>query len=539
MDRPLEAFATSAHRSKLLSRRRVLQRLLAAAAIPLGLDACSDGGGASSQDTPQRATVTPPADSTPPAAPAAPVATTPKPAEPAPPQTAPPVAPRWAPGSPTARLQAAVRDAVAPVVTTEPITVSQGPASSADPSLGSVATIYPTPRGALNPNPQNLATLPQVWGFHRETWGNGAVGYIGSNSGNDSWYVPLAWWHRAATLSAFSTCGLHFVFHGRSFEVLFAGTNVQITLIADGKLMAPRYITTALNSGVPGAPLSAPNAYVKLDFGYSARRKISLYAASSQGPCAIAIGKDDTLEPWDRSGETSFCAMTDSYGQAAAINWPLGGPFWEAAMLLGVTHLDLNAIGGTGFAPNPGNADVRLPGNAFGARIASAAATRPDLFLTAGGINDNNSVADGVVYSSPEAAKAGFEAAAKAYFEDLRTALPDSVLAAMGPWAPVESIPVSATAQSKADAILSGLRAAGEPWVFLDNLNGGWINSSNVLEPPKGRGWQTGTGNVAQPKGDGNGDLYVDAGGVHPTPEGCVYLGEMLAAGLRESILAL
>jgi hypothetical protein len=428
---------------------------------------------------------------------------------------------------------------VPPVVTTEPITVTQGPANSADPSIGSSATIYPTPRGALNPNPVNLTTLPEVWGFHREAWDDGSAGYIGSSAGNDSWYVPLAWWHRAATLSAFSTCGLHFVCDGRSFEVLFAGTNVQITLIADGKLMASRYITTVLNAGVPGAPLSAANAYVKLDFGYAARRNISLYASSSQGPCAIAIGTGDTIEPWDRSSETSFCAMTDSYGQASGVNWPLGGPFWEAATLLGVTHLDLNAIGGTGFAPNPGNPDAQLSGNAFGARIASAAATRPDLFLTAGGINDNNSVADPPLYASADAAKAGFEAATKAYFEDLRAALPNSVLAAMGPWAPVESIPVSAVAQSKADAILAGLRTAGEPWVFLDNLNGGWLNSSGALAPATGRGWQTGTGNVGKPKGDGNGDQYVDAGGVHPTPDGCVYLGQMLAAGLRESILAL
>jgi lysophospholipase L1-like esterase len=428
---------------------------------------------------------------------------------------------------------------VPPVVTTEPITATQGQANSADPSIGSDAVIYPPPRGALNPNPLSLATLPQVWGFRRETWDDGAAGYIGSASGNDSWYVPLAWWHRAATLSAFSTCGLHFICDGRSLEVLFAGTNVQITLIADGKLMAPGYVTTVLNAGVPGATLSAPNAYVKLDFGYAKRRKVSLYAASSQGPCAIAVGKGDTLEPWDRSSETSFCAMTDSYGQAPGVNWPLGGPFWEAATQLGVTHLDLDAIGGTGYAPNPGNPDVRLAGNAFGARIASAAATRPDLFVTAGGINDNNSVADPPLYASPDAAKAGFEAAAKAYFEDLRAALPDSVLAAMGPWAPVESMPVSAAAQSKADAILAGLRAAGEPWVFLDNLNGGWINSSGAQELSTGRGWQTGTGNIAHPKGDGNGDQYVDAGGVHPTPDGCVYLGRMLAECLRGSIVAL
>jgi hypothetical protein len=514
-----------------MSRREALQRLwicaqVGAVAVPLGLAACSNGGNA---DDP--AVAQPPA-AAPPAAP--PVVEPPA----APPPAVPPAAPP-APDTPLARLQATLRSAVAPAVTTQPITVTQGAAHSADPSIGSDAAIFPAPRGALNPNPVSLATLPEVWGYRRDTWGEGFVGYIGSAAGNDSWYVPLARWHRAATLSAFSTCGLHFVFDGRAFEMLFAGDHTQITLFADGKLMAPQYITTALHAGVPDAPLSAPNAYVKFDFGYAARREISLYAASSQGPCAIAIGKDDALEPWDRTGEASFCALTDSYGQAAGVNWPLGGPFWEAATLLGIAHLDLDAIGGTGFAPNPGSADARVPGNAFGARIASGAATAPDLFVTAGSINDNNFMADPPLYGSTEEAKAGFDAAVSAYFRDLRAALPASVLAAMGPWAPVETMPVNAIAQSKADSIRSALRAAGGPWVFLDNLNGGWLNSAGAFVPPTGRGWQTGTGTVARPQGDGNGDLYVAADGVHPTPAGCLYLGQILAANLKDAILAL
>jgi len=493
-----------------LSRRQALRRLaeFGTLAVPLGIGACRSGDGYPDAGLP---------------APLVP--------EPSPPAAA--------PNERVARLQATLRNAVPPPVTNEPITVTQGSEESADPSIGAGAEIYPAPRGQLNPNPLSLATLPEVWGYRRETWGEGAISYIGSAEGNDSWYVPLAWWHRAATLSAFSTCGLHFVCDGRAFEVLFAGSRPLVTLFADGKFMAPQYIDHALYGGVQDTPLAAANAYVRFDFGYAAPRRISLYASSSQGPCAIAIGRDKRLEPWDRSGEPSFCVLTDSYGQAPGVNWPLGGPFWEAATLLGIPHLDLNAIGGTGFAPNPSNADTRLPGNAFGARVASGAATAPDLFLTAGGINDNNFFADPPFYDSPEAAKAGFEAAVGAYFADLRAALPDSVLAAMGPWAPVESIPVNPIAQSKADAILAGLRAIGGPWVFVDNLNGGWRNSAGALVSPTGRGWQTGTGNVTNPKGDGNADLYVAGDGVHPTPAGCLYLGQVLAASLRDAILAL
>ncbi len=489
-----------------LSRRRALRGLagLAAAASAVSLSGCSGGGSDGNA------------------------------AQPPPPTRVPPAV-----GTPLWRLQNAVLRGAPLTVATAGITVTQGAAQSADPSIGADALIVPTPRGmAVNPNPDTLATLSELWGYRRDTWKQSTIGYIGSAAGNDSWYVPIGQWHDAATLLAFSACGLHFTLAGRAFEVLFAGTHVQVTLLADGEFVAPGFIEMELHSGVLGAPLAAANAYLRFDFGSSATRRISLYAASSQGPCAIAIGKQDALTPWDRSGAPSCCAMTDSYGQRPGVNWAMGGPFWEAASLLGIPHLDLNALGGTGYAPNNGGTDARNPGNAFVARVADGVVTAPDLVLTAGGINDNNSVAAPPLYASAAEAKAGFDAAVQRYFRDLRSALPDAVLAAMGPWAPVESLPVDAVAQSKADTILAALQSIAGPWVFLDNLHGGWITSAGASAPATGRGWQTGTGNVGQPRGDGNGDTYVAADGVHPTPVGCQYLGGIIAAQLGAAILA-
>ena len=488
-----------------LSRRRALRGLasLAAAASVVSVSGCGRGGSDNA--------VPPP-----------------------PPTRVPP-----APGTPLWRLQNAVLRAAPPTVATAGITVTQGAAQSADPSIGADALILPTPRGiAVNPNPDTLATLPALWGYRRDTWKQSTIGYIGSAAGNDSWYVPIAQWHDAATLQAFSVCGLHFTLAGRAFEVLLAGTHVQVTLLADGQYVAPGFIETELHAGVPGGPLAAANAYLRFDFGSSATRRISLYAASSQGPCTIAIGKQDTLTPWVRSDEPRFSAIADSYGQARGVNWATGGPFWEAASLLGIPHLDLNALGGTGYAPNNGGNDARNPGNAFVARVAEGVVTAADLLLTAGGVNDNNSVAAPPLYASAGEAKAGFDAAVQRHFRDLRAALPDAVLAAMGPWAPVESFPVDAVAQSKADTILAALRSIAGPWVFLDNLHGGWVTSAGASAPATGRGWQTGTGNVGQPRGDGNGDTYVAADGVHPTPAGCQYLGGVIAAHLGAAILA-
>ena len=442
-------------------------------------------------------------------------------------------------GTPLSRLQNALSRGAPPSVATAGITVTQGAAQSADPSIGADALIVPMPRGiAVNPNPDTLATLPDVWGYRRDTWKRATISYIGSAAGNDSWYVPIAQWHDAATLRAFSTCGLHFTFTGRAFEVLFAGTNVKVTMLADGQYVAPGFIETELHSGVPGAALATPNAYARFDFGSSATRRISFYATSSEGPCAIARAKLDMLNPWDRTGEPAFCAITDSYGQSRGVNWATGGPFWEAASQLGIPHLDLNAIGGTGYAPNDNADETRNPGNSFVARVAEGVVTAPDLVLTAGSFNDDNSFDAPPLYASAAEAKAGFDAAVQRHFRDLRAALPDALLAAMGPWAPVESSPVDAVAQSKADTIRAALQSIAGPWVFLDNLHGGWITSAGASAPATGRGWQTGTGNVGQPHGDGNGDTYVAVDGVHPTPAGSQYLGGVIAAQLGAAIRA-
>lgn len=408
--------------------------------------------------------------------------------------------------------------------------VTQGNAQSTTSSLGVGALFYPP---LLNPDQLTLASVPQIWGHRRDLWTAQGGAAIGGQP-----VFPVSRNHPGATVGSTGVCGLHFTFDGRAFEILLAGTDVRVTLLADGKYMAPQIIRTALSGGVSGAPLSAPNSLVRFDFGAAALRQVSVYARSSQGPCSIVVGADDHLMPWDRSGEASFAAMADSYGGAFGPNWGVSGPFWEAAALLGIAHLDIDAAGGTGYAPNNANLDTRNPGNAFRARLPSSVNSQPDLFLTAGGINDNNSIAAPPLYATAADALAGFNADVGAYYRELRAALPDSVLAATGPWAPKASSPTDPVAQSKADTVKAMLQAAGGPWIFLDNLNGGWANSAGASAPPNGP-WQTGTGTSSAPTGNGNGDLYLEADGVHPNLEGCLYLGTRVATDLRAALLAL
>jgi lysophospholipase L1-like esterase len=441
------------------------------------------------------------------------------------------------PTTPLGRLKIAIRDTRPAVRTYDPLVIRQGQQNVADPIGGPGSFVYPVPRGySVNPNPSSLADIPQIWGYRRDTWQRQSASYINSVSGQyASWYVAVSRTHQAQTVGNNIPCGMHFIHTGQSFEVLFAGRDVFVTLIADGKYMTYEFVSrTSI-----GVPLSLFNTVTRFDFGARATRRISVYGGSTQGPCAIAIGPNDRIEPWVRDTEPSFFAMTDSYGSGRSFNWFMGGPFWEAASLLGIPHLDLSSIGGTGYSPNNTNNDTRLPGNTFVGRLADCVTGAPDLFLTAGGINDNNSFASPPLYSTGEAARLAFNAGVSNYYTQLRAALPRSVLVAMGPWAPQESIPPNPVTLTKLATIRAALQAVGGPWIFLDNLNGGWINSAGASAPATGRGWQTGTGKIGAPRGDGNADIYVSADGTHPTNAGNAYLGEVLANNLRAAIQAL
>lgn len=442
-----------------------------------------------------------------------------------------PIAPVSAPtpapkqSSSVRRLKAALNQ---PTIGTSVVSldVSQGTSNTVTSTLGAAAQFIPPMADLLG---QTLATAPQVWGFRRDLWRTQPGAVIGTT------VYPMSRDHLAATSGSNGVCGLHITFDGRAFEMLFAGTGVNVTLVVDGRYASARTIATALAAGVPGAPLAAPNTLVRFDFGSTATRQLSVYATSSQGPCAIVIGSADHVAPWDRSGEASFGAMTDSYGQSLSTHWGSTGPFWEAAALLGIPHVDRDAIGGTGYAPNNATAETRIAGNAFPARLPSNVDAMPDLFLTAGGLNDNNSVTALPLYASGADARAGFEAAVTRYYRDLRAALPDALLVATGPWAPRQSTPADPVARSKAETIRSALRAVGGPWVFLDNLDGSWSNSAGASADATGP-WQTGTGRAGAPAGDGNADAYLSQDGVHPNEGGTVYLATRIAADLRAAI---
>ena len=484
------------------SRRQTLRRLFALAALPAGalpvLSACG-GGGAGADPI---------------------VVGVPPPPVPTPPPSVPPPPPPPVVDS-LSRLKAALAT-TPPTVGGIAVTITQGAAQSATSSFGDSAQFFPAlPQSGSS----NLATIPQIYGYRRDLWTQQQGDLIAAQS-----VVAVRRDHIASSNASSSRTGFHFVHTGSAFEVLVAGVDVAVTLMVDG-LYAGTAALTPLND-VPGGlqAFGQPNAMLKFDFGLGKTRRLSLYMSAGQGPCALVVAAGDTVTAYDRSTEASFAAMTDSYGGAPSDVWGMGGLFYETAAQLGIPHADLDAIGGTGYAPNSSQDYTLDAGNAFVARLGAIVDGLPDLFVTAGSLNDNNHLAL-APYASADAAKAGFAAAVTAYYTNLRSALPDAVLAAIGPWQPLPNLPASQTELDKAAVIKKALQAAGGRWVYVDNINGGWINSADAGVAPSATEspWQT-----LQ-----NSSMYLDSDNVHPNPAGCVYLAMRLATSLRAGILAL
>ncbi|MEO5690221.1 MAG: hypothetical protein ABIR54_22915 [Burkholderiaceae bacterium] len=422
------------------------------------------------------------------------------------------------------RLKTALALAAPALDTTTVLTVTQGATESAASSFGSGAQfIPPLPQSAGS----SLATAAQVYGHRRDLWPQAASSIAGQA------VIPVAVNHAALTLGSTGRIGLHFIHAGSAFELLVRGANNAITLVVDGKYVGCADATQTLsqmNTSLTGGPITGANTTLKFDFGVHATRHVSLYSMASVGACSLIVAAGDSVAAWDRSGEATFAAVSDSYGGAPTTAWGFGGLFYQAALALNMPHVDLDAIGGTGYGPNPSNPTLLLAGNAFDARLPSITESQPDLFVTAGSLNDNNSQAL-TPYASAADAKAGFAAVVNRYYADLRAALPDAVLAAVGPWQPPPNLPASAAEVDKGAVVKAALAAAGGHWIFVDNINGGWSNSIGASSAPSPRDgpWQT----LANAAG------YISADDVHPNVPGCEYLAGRLAAALREAIVAL
>ena len=179
---------------------------------------------------------------------------------------------------------------------------------------------------------------------------------------------------------------------------------------------------------------------------------------------------------------TAYWIM-DSYGQFGATDLA-----YVASTRLGWTPT-LDAQGGTGYAS--GTEGVSW----YKDRVAVAIAAAPDVFVVVGSVNDRTKVGATVSAAAVSAL---------------------SALVATG--RPVYAVLFAGTGGSPSTntAAMASTVAAVEAGV----------SGATLID---GTGWTTGSGTEAVPMGDGNGDRYVQADGVHPNAAGHAYLGIRLA----------
>ena len=177
---------------------------------------------------------------------------------------------------------------------------------------------------------------------------------------------------------------------------------------------------------------------------------------------------------------TTVYWLTDSFGNTALTG--------VTNAMLGWTSVADDLHGGSGYATDGGDGD-------FNDSLAAIIAAAPDILVVMGGQNDNAQT------------DAAVEAAASTFWSGIRTGVPTvRAIATMCYRQPL-------IGAAKVAAIIGACGASGVEYVD-------WT------------GWMTGTGNVSDPQGDGNADLYLAADDTHPSEAGWPHFGAKFAYAL-------
>jgi lysophospholipase L1-like esterase len=280
----------------------------------------------------------------------------------------------------------------------------------------------------------------------------------------------------------------------QDLEVLTLGTGGQYRVRVNGQ-----YADLEVAQGPP-----ADGNFYWLNVGFPGRQRRAI-ALEVLGIAfgGVAVGPDDHLY-WPTTPLGPRCiVLGDSYTEglicyAQRMGHILGWETWSSG------------AGGTGYiCPGPSG---RVN---FGDRVQTdVIAYHPDMVIVAGGLNDSG-YPQSQIYD-----------AALALYDTILTNLPSAKLVVVGPWWPsgIPSDDILATRDALQEA-------AGERSLyFIDPIVATNVEQTNA-------GWITGTGNVANPTGDGNADQHISADGVHPTDLGHQYLATKMAERLGNILL--
>lgn len=265
---------------------------------------------------------------------------------------------------------------------------------------------------------------------------------------------------------------------------------IEIVYLAD--LISAQYNLRVDGLDTTTAPVTQPllgGGFVRLRFQFTARRM-----------------REIELEMWGFSPKDVVVGVTDTMSSASprkGLIGVIGDSFSEKGGLQNWTRylgriLDYSVVtngsGGTGYLATSGS-HVKFA-DRFTAKIAAAT---PNIVIFAGGLNDSNT---------------GLQTAATSLFAAAHTALPNTLLAALGPWhfSSASAASVAANAVSISNATATIPNGAMPFW--------------NTLSPI----WMTGSGNSTNHRGDGTADYIIGFDGTHPDiPYGMTVLAHRVA----------
>lgn len=320
-----------------------------------------------------------------------------------------------------------------------------------------------------------------------------------------------------------------------------ASNPVQVGLRTDSQfLWIPGMAHQSMQVNVDGRWLTpAQHAYwpsnnrmAKFDFGSMQERDIVIQTSSVAWMAEISVLEGSSLAPynWNQAtGRVAASFIADSYGQAEIYSL-VGLPFLQyISELCGFGGQTISAIGGTGYAvPNVGS-PVEYPAFTDPYRLGVLTHANPDVAVLMGGINDTQ--------GTGEATKA----AMRTVVEHVRAALPGALVVAQTAWAPNEANGQNLDLkwQDFRTRLYEVMSEVPGPWILLDNLAGTWLTSKHTARSTARGPWQTGTGNAGNPKGDGNGDTWVDADGTHMTELGAKNIAEIWAGEYKAALASM
>lgn len=278
------------------------------------------------------------------------------------------------------------------------------------------------------------------------------------------------------------------------FTIDFYGTDCTRLIINGQYVSLSGYVVT----------YEGGHGYLTVDFG-GVRQSRLITIVAQANTYFSNVWVDPASKVWKPNAAISIISafIGDSLCAGGAAFPILPDEYWMDVMAyqLGWSNVVNQGIGGTGYTAQ-GTATAYFN---FPQRPASdLTAINPDIVFVWGGQND---------------ALSTLKAAALAYFQQLRTIVPNAMIVVMGRW------PAPSSGGSAAASVIQSEQAIET--AFLS-----WADSNSVFIPitlnPAGSPI-TGTGNITSTTGTGNGDVYIASDGTHPTEAGRIYLGNWMA----------